>query len=46
MGLARVAILYPGAQRAPLSGRVELVPLSALGRGEPLFPQAGAGLGP
>ena len=38
VGLARVAILYPGAQRLPLSDRVETVPLSALGRGEPLFP--------
>ena len=41
VGIARVAILYPGAQRAPLSDRVELVPLSALGLGEPLFPQTG-----
>ena len=40
VGLARVAILYPGAQRAPLSDRVELVPLSSLGRGEPLFPES------
>ena len=46
VGLAKVAILYPGAQRAPLSERVELVPLSALGRGEPLFPEAGPVLEP
>ena len=38
VGLAKVAILYPGAQRFPLSDRVEVVPLSALGRGESLFP--------
>ena len=38
VGLAKVAILYPGAQRFPLSDRVEVVPLSALGRGEALFP--------
>ncbi len=37
VGLSGVAILYPGAQRFRLSGRVEVVPLSALGRGEPLF---------
>ena len=38
VGLARVAILYPGAQRFPLSDRVEVVPLSTLARGEALFP--------
>jgi len=38
VGLTRVAILYPGLQRYPLSERVEVVPLSALARGEPLFP--------
>ena len=38
LGLARVALLYPGAQRFPLSDRVEVVPLPALGRGEALFP--------
>ena len=38
LGLARIAILYPGATRYPLSERVEVVPLSALGRGEMLFP--------
>ena len=37
IGLARVAVLYPGAQRFPLSDRVEVVPLSALSRGEALF---------
>ena len=38
VGLARVAILYPGTQRFPLSDLVEVVPLSSLARGEPLFP--------
>ena len=38
VGLARVAILYPEAQRFRLSDRVEVVPLAALGRGETLFP--------
>ena len=38
VGLARVAILYPGAQRFLLSTQVEVVPLSSLARGEPLFP--------
>ena len=38
LDLARVAILYPGSQRYPLSDRVEVVPLSSLGRGDPLFP--------
>ena len=37
VGLAAVAVLYPGRQRFPLSDRVEVVPLSALGRGEALF---------
>ena len=44
VGLAAVAILYPGRQRFPLSDRVEVVPLSSLGRGEALFVQARAGL--
>ena len=44
VGLARVAILYPGSQRFPLSDRVEVVPLSALSRGEALFAGVGAGL--
>ena len=38
VGLAKVAILYPGSQRFPLSEQVEVVPLAALARGEPLFP--------
>ena len=44
VGLAAVVILYPGRQRFPLSDRVEVVPLSSLGRGEALFAQARAGL--
>ena len=43
VGLAGVAILYPGAQRFPLSDRVEVVPLSALGRGEALFARTDEG---
>ena len=43
VGLARVAILYPGRQRFPLSDRIEVVPLSALSRGEALFAQTRAG---
>ena len=42
LGLTRVAVLYPGAQRFPLSERVEVVPLSALSRGEVLFERLGA----
>ena len=38
VGLTRAAIVYPGSQRFPLSDRVEVVPLSALAGGEPLFP--------
>ena len=37
VGLTRVAILYPGTQRVQRSDRVEVVPLSALSRGEALF---------
>ena len=43
VGLAAVAILYPGRQRFPLSDRVEVVPLSALSRGEGLFARTRAG---
>ena len=38
VGLTRVAVLYPGAQRFQLSDRVEVVPLATLSRGEALFP--------
>ena len=37
LDLDRVAVLHPGTKRFPLSDRVEAVPLSSLGRGEPLF---------
>ena len=37
LGLCRVAVVYPGAQRFPLADRVEVVPLAALSRGDPLF---------
>ncbi|MCY3604236.1 MAG: ATP-binding protein [Gammaproteobacteria bacterium] len=37
VGLTRVAILYPGSRRFALSDQVEVVPLSALASGEPVF---------
>ena len=37
VGLAKVAIVYPGRKRFPLSDEIEVVPLAALGRGEALF---------
>ena len=37
LGLARVAVIYPGSDRFPLADRVEVVPLAALARGERLF---------
>ena len=37
LGLARVAIIYPGNTRFALSERVEAVPLEHLGQGEPIF---------
>ena len=37
LGLARVAVLYPGSKRFPLGDRVEAVPLRAVGAGEPVF---------
>ena len=37
VGLARVAILYPGDRRYSLSDRVEAVPVSTLSTPEPLF---------
>ncbi len=36
--LSRIAVIYPGAKRFPLSDLVEAVPLSCIGRGESLFP--------
>ena len=37
VGLARVAILYPGSRRYALSDQVEVVPVSVLASGEPVF---------
>lgn len=37
LGLERVAVVYPGAKRYPLSDSVEAVPLSALATPAPLF---------
>jgi predicted AAA+ superfamily ATPase len=36
--LERVAVVYPGSKRYPLSDAVEAVPLDALAKGESLFP--------
>ena len=41
LGLVRVAVVYPGSQRFPLSERVEVVPLAALSQGDPLFDTSG-----
>lgn len=41
LGLVRVAVVYPGTQRFPLEKRVEVVPLAALTRGDPLFDTTG-----
>ncbi len=37
LGLTRVAVIYPGIKRFPISEDVEAVPLSALAEGESLF---------
>jgi uncharacterized protein len=37
LGLKRIAIVYPGVKRFPLSEQVEAVPLSVLGAGGSLF---------
>jgi predicted AAA+ superfamily ATPase len=37
VGLARVAVLYPGTKRFPIAERVEAVPAQALARGNSLF---------
>ncbi len=41
LGLERVAIVYPGAKRYPLSDRVEAVPLATLAEPGRLFGEAG-----
>jgi hypothetical protein len=42
VGLARVAVLYPGTKRFPVSERVEAVPVRALAKGSSLFERAGS----
>ncbi|WP_342347857.1 ATP-binding protein [uncultured Nitrospira sp.] len=37
LGLERVAVIYPGNKRFPLSENVEAIPLDELGQGQPLF---------
>lgn len=37
LGLDRVAVVYPGAKRYPLGGKVEAVPLAALATPGSLF---------
>jgi len=39
LGLAGVAVVYPGIKRFPISDRVEAVPLSALADGARVFPE-------
>ena len=41
VGLARVAVLYPGTKRFPIAERVEAVPVHALEKGNSLFQEAG-----
>ncbi|MCP4701911.1 MAG: ATP-binding protein [Gammaproteobacteria bacterium] len=38
LGLARLAVIYPGNKRFPLSRQVEAVPLQVIADGGPLFP--------
>jgi len=39
LGLAKVAIIYPGKKRIPISENTEAVPLNSLGLGKPIFPE-------
>jgi uncharacterized protein len=39
LGLAKVAIIYPGKKRIPIAENTEAVPLHSLGLGEPVFPE-------
>ena len=39
LGLERVAVVYPGTQRYPVTEQVEAVPLAYLSNGELLFPE-------
>jgi hypothetical protein len=41
LGLARVALVYPGEKRFPIADRVEAVPLRALAEGKSLFQEWG-----
>ena len=43
LGLRGLAILYPGSRRYRCSDQVEVVPITALAKNEPLFPGSGAG---
>jgi uncharacterized protein len=45
LGLKRVAVVYPGEKRFPLSDQVEAVPLAALGEAGSLFPDRDPGCG-
>ena len=40
LGLVRVAVIYPGDQRFPISERVEAVPIKVLSGGGPLFDES------
>jgi hypothetical protein len=37
LGLERIAVIYPGNKRFPLSGNVEAISLEELGQGQQLF---------
>jgi hypothetical protein len=37
LGLERIAVIYPGNKRFPLSDNVEAIPLDDLGQGQQLF---------
>jgi len=38
LGLAKVAIIYPGKKRIPIAENTEVVPFHSLGLGKPVFP--------
>lgn len=38
LGLERIAVIYPGNKRFPLSNNVDAIPLEELGQGHQLFP--------
>jgi hypothetical protein len=37
LGIERIAVIYPGNKRFPLSDNVEVIPLDDLGQGQQLF---------